>query len=182
MTVEELMTAGPKALCAGLVVLQSLTTATALAQVQNPNVSENIVLGEDPRIRELRPLSESATLQALALDAGYRLQVVYMIPGNRTAQPGAEETLRGFVIRMQAWFRDHMERLGYSPKTFTYESEEGGSAPRIHFAYVEQPDSYFHGEYVERWNKVLNRLSAVGFPIWQDIRRPTRPPPSVEPC
>ena len=70
--------------------------------------------------------------------------------------------------RMQAWFRDHTERLGDAPKTFTYESEDGGSAPRIHLAYVEQPDSYFHGEYVERWNKVLNRLSFAGFPIWQE--------------
>jgi hypothetical protein len=39
-----------------------------------------------------------------------------------------------------------MERLGYTPKTFTYESEEDGSGPKIQIVYVEQPDSYFHGE------------------------------------
>jgi hypothetical protein len=169
MTVKELMVAQPKAICAALlVVLQSVTSTAAGAQVQDPRAPAGVVLGEDPLIQELRPPSESLKLQTLALapSAGYRLQVVYMIPGNRTAQPGAEETLQGFVFRTQDWFRDHMERLGYDPKTFTFESEDG-SAPKIHFVYVEQPDSYFHGEYVERWSKVLNRLTAAGLPIWQ---------------
>ena len=59
-----------------------------------------------------------------------------------------------------------MERLGYEPKTFTYESEKNGT-PKIDFIYVEQPDSDFHGDYLERWDKVLNRISAAGFPLWQ---------------
>jgi hypothetical protein len=166
MTVEELLTAGPKAICTGLVVLQTLTGAAA--SPQDASAQAGVVFGEDPRIRELGPSAESVRLQALATGGAYQLQVVYMIPANRTAQPGAERTLQDFVIRMQAWFRDHLERLGYEPKTFTYESEDGGSAPKIHVAYVEQPDSYFHGEYVERWNKVLNRLSSAGLPIWHD--------------
>ena len=111
--------------------------------------------------------TEFPRLQALATGAEYRLQVIYMIPGNRTPQPGAEQTLQDFVIRMQAWFRDHTERIGYAPKTFAYETEDG-STPTIHVAYVEQPDYYFHDDYVQRWSKVLNRLTAAGFPIWHD--------------
>jgi hypothetical protein len=91
-----------------------------------------------------------------------------MIPGNRTAQPNAAKTLRLFVIQMQEWFRDHMERLGYQPKTFMYESEDGTGMPKIDFLYVEEPDAFFHdGDYVQRWNKVLTRIAAEGFPIWQ---------------
>ena len=91
------------------------------------------MLGEDPLIRELGPVRESTTLRALEPAAGYRLRVVYLIPGNRTAQPEAKEVLQGFVVRMQDWFRDHMERLGYTPKTFTYESAaDGDSEDRFH--------------------------------------------------
>ena len=53
-----------------------------------------------------------------------------MIPGNRTAQTGAEETLQRFVVRMQGWFRDQMERLGYGPKTFAYQTGEDGLLQR----------------------------------------------------
>ena len=156
------------AVCASLLVILQLLIAPAVAaQVQNRSASENVVLGEDPLIRELRPPPESMMLLALEPASGYRLRVVYLIPGNRTAQPGAEESLQRFVVRMQDWFRDHMERLGYKQKTFTYESGEDGSTPKIDFIYVEQPDSYFHGEYLERWSKVLNRVSAAGFPLWQ---------------
>lgn len=136
------------AVCASLLVLFQSLTCPAVAQAQSPRAAENVVLGEDPLIRELRPPQVSATLRTLQPSAGYRLRVVYMIPGNRTAQPGARKTLQRFVVRMQDWFRDHMERLGYEPKTFTYESEKNGT-PKIDFIYVEQPDSDFHGEY---WN------------------------------
>jgi hypothetical protein len=167
MIVEKLLTAGSKTICTGLVVLQALTGSAASAQGQEPSVPAGVVLGEDPRIRELGPPTEFPRLQALATGAEYRLQVIYMIPGNRTPQPGAEQTLQDFVIRMQAWFRDHTERIGYAPKTFAYETEDG-STPTIHVAYVEQPDYYFHDDYVQRWSKVLNRLTAAGFPMWHD--------------
>ena len=155
--------------CATLfVILPSPGFPAASPQFQDPNTWENVVLGENPLIRELGPPAESPTLRALASTAGYRLRVVYMIPGNRAAQPGAEETLQRFVIRMQDWFRDQMERLGYEPKTFVYETEEDGSTPKIDVLYVEEPDSYFHSDYLSIWNLVLNRISSAGFPIWQE--------------
>jgi PKD domain len=150
-----------------LFVCPSVTSPAIASQVENPNASESVVLGENPLIRELGPLRESPALRTLAVDAGYRLRVVYLIPGNRTAQPGAKESLQGFVIRMQDWFRDHMERLGYSPKTFTFEPEADGTAPKIDFIYVAQPDSYFHSDYLGLWSNVLNGIGATGFPIWQ---------------
>ena len=168
MTIKALTVTRSNAVCAALlVIVQSVTSALAQAQVQNTSVPAGVVLGEDPLISALRPPSVSLSLQTLALTAGYRLQVVYMIPANRTAQPEAEVTLQNFVLRTQGWFRDHMERLGYDPKTLTYESEDG-SAPKIHFVHVEQPDVYFHGGYLERWDKVLTRLIAAGVPIWQE--------------
>ena len=32
---------------------------------------------------------------------------------------------------------------------------------------MEEPDSYFHSDYLGIWNAVLNRISAAGFPVWQ---------------
>jgi hypothetical protein len=157
------------AACAALCVsLQLLVSPAVAAQDQASASSQGVVLGEDARVRELRPPSESPMIGALPVDTAYRLRVAYMIPGNRSAQSGAEDTLQRFVVRMQDWFREHMERLGYQSKTFTYESKKDGVTPKIDFIHVEQPDSYFHGDYLERWSKVLNRISAAGYPLWQE--------------
>ena len=155
-----------------LVILLSPSAPAVAAQVQDPGPSDNVVLGENPLVRTLGPPVRTPTLppltpQALEVPAGYQLRVVYMIPGNRKAQTGAEETLQRFVVRMQDWFRDQMERLGYGPKTFVYETGEDGVAPKIDVLYVEEPDSYFHSDYQGIWGLVLNRISAAGFPVWQ---------------
>ena len=71
------------AVCASLLVILQLLTAPAVgAQVQNLSASENVVLGEDPLIRQLGAPPESMMLAAPELAAGYRLRIVYMIPGN----------------------------------------------------------------------------------------------------
>lgn len=157
------------AVVAGLLgmLLQSALPAVA-GQAQNAP-RHDAVLGEDPLVLQLRPPEEppAGRARALALGPEYRLHVVYLIPGNRTAQPGAETTLRNFVLRMQAWFREHMERLGYAPKTFAYETEADGITPKIEILDVDEPDTYFHGDYLQRWDRVLSRVSAAGVPLWQ---------------
>ena len=106
-------------------------------------------------------------LEALALDAGYRLQVVYLVQQqdgaarSRGNAPGLRDADAAVVSRPHGATWLHL-------KNVHVRIDRRWECSEIHFVYVEQPDSYFHGEYVERWSKVLNRLSAAGFPIWQE--------------
>ena len=119
------------------------------------------LLGEDPRLGELAPPPLPGT-RGLILGT-YDVRVVYFIPANRSAQPDAVRKLQNFVVLMQEFFADRMELMGYGPKTFEYETEGGGSKPLINVIRSTQPDTYFHGDYGERWSRVLTEISESGF-------------------
>lgn len=69
---------------------------------------------------------------------------------------------------MQRWFREQMERLGYGSKTFQYETQADGRRPKVNFAYVDNPDTFFHDQdYGMRWSKILDGIASVGFLPWQ---------------
>jgi hypothetical protein len=127
----------------------------------NFQASNQKVLGENPKQQQLNTPGE--------LPSGknaYTVKVIYMVPSNRSIQPGAEQALQSYIVRMQGWFREEMARLGYRPKSFVYERKSSILIPKINFVHVDQPDTAFQGSYQERWDKILNAIAAAGFPLW----------------
>jgi hypothetical protein len=141
-----------------VILIGGLLALTGFAAAASPNT-----LGENPGHQRLRP---PIRLPLSPGGGAYQLKVVYMVPANRSPQPEAEQMLRSYIVRMQAWFREEMTRLGYGPKSFVYETESSVLLPRIHLLQVEQPDTAFQGTYQARWNKILDAVAAAGFPLW----------------
>lgn len=157
-------------ICVGLVLtlFHSVSSYAAMEQMQDPAAARyKAVFGENPARQDLVPFSEDLRPRILEASETYWLRIIYMIPSNRSPQPGAEETLQDYVVRKQNWLSEHMERLGYGPKTFQYEVESDGRTPKVNFVYVAQPDTYFHGDYLERWSNVLSGIADAGYPPWQ---------------
>jgi hypothetical protein len=151
-----------------LTLYQSPSFSTPAEQAQAQAVrAGTMVFGESPVRQELFPSSESLKSQVLGVGDAYQLRIIYMIPSNRSPQPAAEEKLQHYVVRMQSWFSENMELSGYGPKTFQYEAEADGITPKVNVVYVAQPDTYFHGDYLERWSNVLNGIAGAGYPPWQ---------------
>jgi hypothetical protein len=151
-----------------LILFHPLSFSTPVEQAQLPAATpENAIFGEDPQRPDLIPLLEPLRSEILAVNDAYRLRIIYMIPSNRSPQPRAEEELQEFVVTMQKWFSERMELLGYGPKTFQYEVEAAKQTPKVNFVYVAEPDTYFYGDYLERWGNVLSAIANAGYPPWQ---------------
>ncbi len=103
-----------------------------------------------------------------AVQTGYRVRIVYLIPSNREPQPKAEQTLQRYALRVQTLYRENMARQGYGEKTFTFETEPDGIMPKVHVVHVPQTDSQFQNpDYGTRWANILNGVAAAGFPAFQ---------------
>src|SRR6185295_1076479 len=91
-----------------------------------------------------RPHAAHSALPAFDATApvsGYLVRVAYVIPTNRTAQANAIANLRNAITHYQAWYLDQMERNGFGPKTFRYETEADGVTPKINIVTVGQKDA-----------------------------------------
>jgi hypothetical protein len=130
------------------------------------------ILGENPEERAQLAPPDSTPSTSLLRDnpnLDYKIRIVYLIPSNRQAHPEAEKILQTYMLRMQAWFRDHMERLGYGRKSFVFETEPDGIVPKVNIAHVAQPDTDFHDfNYGARWGKILTGISTAGFPPFRN--------------
>lgn len=125
------------------------------------------VLGEPAQQVQLRPGPRDLAAQIQQAADDYRIRVVYLIPANRPGQSDAVDKLQTFATLMQAWFSDHMELMGYGPKTFAYETEPDGTTPLVNIINSSRPDTYFHGGYLDIWGRVLGEVSDSGFPLWR---------------
>lgn len=126
----------------------------------------NVVFSENLVAHESIPFPEQAGFQSINGGDIYQLRIIYMIPSNRSPQSGAEKKLQQYILRKQAWFSEQMELSGYGPKTFKYETEDDGITPLVNVVFMDQPDTYFHGSYIEKWNKVLYGIANAGYPPW----------------
>ncbi len=118
---------------------------------------------------DLRPAGRRGTLRALGQEeaiepvTGYLLRTAYIIPTNRTAQTHAVTSLRNALIQYQDWYREQMERNGFGPKTFGFETEADGITPKVHVVAVRETDEYLRGDL---WERTLQAASAAGVPVW----------------
>jgi hypothetical protein len=102
-------------------------------------------------------------IQGIDPVAGHVVRVAYVVPTNRTPQPGALANLRNAMLQYQGWYRDQMERNGFGPKTFRLELEPDGQTPRIHVVKVKETDAYLRGD---MWGRTINAASSAGVPVW----------------
>ena len=91
------------------------------------------------------------------------VRLAYLIPNNRTAQPDAVYKLQTTILAYQWWYREQMERNGFGPKTFAYETEPDGATPRVHVVNVNATDAFLRGDI---WTRTIDAASAAGVPVW----------------
>lgn len=94
---------------------------------------------------------------------GHVVRIAYVIPSNRTAQSNAVDHLRWAISEYQKWYREQMERNGFGPKTFRYETEADGLTPKVYVVPVSVTDDYLRGDI---WGRTINAASAAGIPVW----------------
>jgi len=93
----------------------------------------------------------------------HTVRTAYVIPSNRTMQDSAIEKLRYMVLVFQNWYREQMERNGFGPKTFLFETEADGVTPKINVVYAPKTDDYYR---TDPWTRVSQACESVGLPIW----------------
>jgi len=158
-------------------------------RIQSPPASQH--RGQRATIK-VEPLESRALLDAIALRDQYlpepamvepaarplwspralpshAVRIAYLIPSNRSPQPDAVSRLRNSVRWFHDWFAQQMDRNGFGPKTFQFETEADGITPRIHIANLPNLDSYYRDDAnngANTWGRVLSDAGAVGIQVW----------------
>ena len=91
------------------------------------------------------------------------VRAAYIIPSNRTAQPHAVEELQRCMYLFQNWYRDQMDRNGFGPKTFRFETESDGLTPKVYTVPVTETDDYLRGDL---WGRCQTAAANAGVPLW----------------
>ncbi len=73
----------------------------------------------------------------------YVVRMGYVIPSDRSPQPGAVEELRESMAAIQDWYEENMLRQGFGAKTFRIETEADGVTPRVHVIYDNAVTAYY---------------------------------------
>jgi hypothetical protein len=72
------------------------------------------------------------------------------------------------VRLFQDWFAQQMDRNGFGPMTFQFETEADGITPKVHLASLPNTDSYHRDDAnngANTWGRVLTD-AAAGIAIW----------------
>jgi hypothetical protein len=93
----------------------------------------------------------------------YTVRAFYVVPSNRTAMADAVPRMQAWILAMQAFYRDQMERYGFGPKTFSFETEADGVSPKIHIVNAPQTDAYYRQD---PWGRVPVAAQNSGLPVW----------------
>jgi hypothetical protein len=62
----------------------------------------------------------------------YEVHIGYVISSNRQAQPNAVADLQASIVAIQGWYADQMNRYGFGPKTFQFETLPDGVTPKVY--------------------------------------------------
>jgi hypothetical protein len=92
-----------------------------------------------------------------------QVRIAYVIPSNRTPQAGAVAELQQGIVWMQKFYRDEMDRYGFGPKTFNFETESDGVTPKVWIVHVNDTDANIR---TDLFNKTINDAAAVGVPAF----------------
>lgn len=115
---------------------------------------------------------------AIGADLVYPLRMGYIIPADRTPQPESEADMQAYLVRIQDWYREHMTRQDFGPKTFRFETEADGVSPKVNFCYDstvtaaylradDVPESQKIGTQIERLRESMANCGYPGIG-WQE--------------
>ncbi len=111
-----------------------------------------------------RPVPRSQFSEALAPAASFPVvRLAYIIPSNRTAQTNAVAKMRTMIVANQKWYRDQLDRHGFGPKTFRFETEADGVTPLVHVVNVPDTDVDLRGDL---WGRTISAASGAGITVW----------------
>lgn len=113
-----------------------------------------------PETAKPRRLMKNLTVASVSQPT---VRVGYIIASNRVAQPDAEAKLAHVVRYMQAWYRSEMERHGFGPKTFRYETTSDGVTPKVNVVKATVTDDHLRGDV---WGRTIQAASAGGLSTW----------------
>jgi PKD repeat protein len=151
-----------------LAVLKSILCGTAQLLADETTASSGQSLWLHPgTASDIKPAAEPGVARPQPSDVdpvtGHVVRIAYIIPTNRTAQAHAVASLRNAIILHHEWYRDQMERNGFGPKTFRYETEPDGVTPKIYTVNVTETDAYLRGDL---WSRTISAATAAGVPVW----------------
>ncbi len=115
---------------------------------------------------DLEHYTVATNIVAIDVAAGFNaalVRVAYLIPTNRVAQSNAVASLQNAIQLYRDWFREQMERNGFGPKTFGFETEADGVTPLIHTVHLPQTDSYLRGDITGQ--RVVDAVQAAGLSV-----------------
>ncbi|HMJ89669.1 MAG TPA: chondroitinase-B domain-containing protein, partial [Candidatus Acidoferrum sp.] len=108
-------------------------------------------------------ITNTVTIDITAAPTNPIVRIAYLIPTNRLAQAHAVSTLQALVQQYQRFFAIEMERNGFGPKTFSFETQADGVTPAIHEVRLTATDIFLRGDF--NGSRVLDKARAAGFPI-----------------
>ena len=88
----------------------------------------------------------------------------YVVPADRTAQPNAVSNMQAMMVSTQSWYRDQMNRWGFGPKTFRFETEVDGVTPAVHVVSTPTTAATIRGNI---WGATIDAASDAGLSTWQ---------------
>jgi hypothetical protein len=115
-----------------------------------------------PRIRWLL-LSAMLLLIPLKIGTAQTVNIGYVVPSNRVAQPQAVDNLRGLMQSVQSWYRDQMDRYGFGAKTFRLATEADGVTPRVRTVTTGVTDAQIQ---TDTWSQTISAAQGGGLSVW----------------
>src|SRR5258708_33331104 len=98
----------------------------------------------------------------------YQVHIGYVIPTNRQAQPNAVSDLQAEFPAIQSWYADQMNRYGFGPKTFQFETLADGVTPKVYTTKAAITDTQM------RQNIFSNTIGSAAFGVGPS-NNPDRP-------
>jgi len=90
------------------------------------------------------------------------VRVAYLIPSNRTAQPGAVQALQQAVVWMHKFYQEQMQRYGFGPLTFDYETQSDGITPQVWTVHTNDADAAIRADL---FNRTMGDAAGAGVPV-----------------
>ena len=114
------------------------------------------------RVRLQYEEGAGGNVMQLVSEGPHLVRIGYLVPSNRTAQPHAVAALQNSLRWYQAFYSDQMERNGFGPKTFQFETEADGLTPKIHVVHGPNADDYYRAD---PFGRVTEALQNAGLSV-----------------
>lgn len=93
------------------------------------------------------------------------VRIGYVIPQNRAPQSSGVANLQDLMPRAQAWYAEQMDRNGFGPKTFGFETEADGVTPKVHIVKVGVDDDFLQSQPIDIYTNTIAASKAAGLTI-----------------